>query len=95
MATTAWLSRRHAARSSGRSRKTKALKRLCGSAWLRPLRGPGAAPNAFVMVRARGAEPVRRDIVVGQVGPMGVEVLSGLKAGDVVVWTPPPQSLQP
>ncbi|MEN5177737.1 efflux RND transporter periplasmic adaptor subunit [Brevundimonas diminuta] len=55
----------------------------------------GAAPNAFVMVRARGAEPVRRDIVVGQVGPMGVEVLSGLKAGDVVVWTPPPQSLQP
>jgi multidrug efflux pump subunit AcrA (membrane-fusion protein) len=55
----------------------------------------GAAPNAFVMVRARGAEPVRRDIVVGQVGPMGVEVLSGLKAGDVVVWTPSPQSLQP
>lgn len=55
----------------------------------------GAAPHAFIMVRGRGAEPERREIVVGRVGPMGVEVLSGLEPGDVVVWTPSSPSAQP
>lgn len=53
----------------------------------------GAAPNAFVMVRGgAGSAPQQRPIVVGRVGPTSVEVLSGLKTGDVVVWTSPPAS---
>lgn len=46
----------------------------------------GAAPNTHVMVRSGRGEPQRRPVVIGRVGPMGVEVLSGLKAGETVVW---------
>lgn len=50
----------------------------------------GAAPAATVLVKAPGdsearAAPVR----LGQATPDGIEVLSGLKPGDTVVWTPP------
>ncbi|MGI9169381.1 MAG: efflux RND transporter periplasmic adaptor subunit [Caulobacteraceae bacterium] len=47
----------------------------------------GEAPDTFVMVRnRRGGRPSRVAVRIGQVAPDGVEVLSGLKAGDVVVW---------
>jgi len=51
----------------------------------------GSVPNATVMVKNRktGATNVR-PVRLGQVAPDGVEVLSGLKPGEVVVWTPPP-----
>ncbi|MGI8839556.1 MAG: efflux RND transporter periplasmic adaptor subunit [Caulobacteraceae bacterium] len=48
----------------------------------------GEAPDTFVMVKDRRSGPPRRVAVrIGQVAPAGVEVLSGLKAGDVVVWS--------
>lgn len=51
----------------------------------------GAAPNATVSVREPAGGRVRTTAVrIGQVAPDGVEILSGLKPGDVVVWTPPP-----
>jgi HlyD family secretion protein len=51
----------------------------------------GAAPAATVSVRDAASGKVRQVAVrIGQVAPDGVEVVSGLRAGDVVVWTPPP-----
>lgn len=50
----------------------------------------GAAPSASVTVRDSRTGKTRRAAVrLGQVAPDGVEILSGLKPGDVVVWTPP------
>ena len=50
----------------------------------------GAAPSATVLVRdPRGGEPRSVAVRLGRVAPDGVEVLSGLKPGDAVVWTPP------
>ncbi|MGK6355705.1 efflux RND transporter periplasmic adaptor subunit [Sphingomonas sp. DT-207] len=48
----------------------------------------GSAPLARVRVRANG-RIVDRQIRVGRVTPAGVEVLSGLRAGETVVWTQP------
>lgn len=57
-----------------------------------PLAVHGAAPEAWVMAQSTGeAQPRRRVIGLGRVGPDGVEVLSGLKPGDRVFWTVPPQ----
>ncbi|MDR3510704.1 MAG: efflux RND transporter periplasmic adaptor subunit [Caulobacteraceae bacterium] len=51
----------------------------------------GAAPVATVMVKDAGSGRVRPvPVRLGQVAPDGVEVLSGLKAGDIVVWSAPP-----
>ncbi|HEV2364970.1 MAG TPA: HlyD family efflux transporter periplasmic adaptor subunit [Caulobacteraceae bacterium] len=50
----------------------------------------GSAPSAFVMVKRGHGRPQARAVTIGHVAPDGVEILSGLKAGDVVVWTPPP-----
>ncbi len=50
----------------------------------------GAAPAATVLVRDRGTgarHPVT--VQIGQVGPDGVEILSGLKPGDTVIWDSP------
>jgi multidrug efflux pump subunit AcrA (membrane-fusion protein) len=48
----------------------------------------GQAPDTFVMVRdPRTGRSRRAPVRIGQVAPDGVEVLSGLKAGDVVVWS--------
>ncbi|MDR3507319.1 MAG: HlyD family efflux transporter periplasmic adaptor subunit [Caulobacteraceae bacterium] len=50
----------------------------------------GAAPAATVLVRdAKSGQSHAVPVQIGKVGPDGVEILSGLKAGDVVVWTPP------
>jgi multidrug efflux pump subunit AcrA (membrane-fusion protein) len=47
----------------------------------------GTAPAAFVTVRgAGGAEARKVPVRIGHVAPDGVEVLSGLKTGDTVVW---------
>jgi multidrug resistance efflux pump len=47
----------------------------------------GAAPQTYVMVRSRPGRPAeRRPVTIGRVGPTAVEVLSGLKPGDTVVW---------
>lgn len=49
----------------------------------------GTAPDTFVMVKATRSGQLRRVAVqIGQTAPDGVEILSGLKPGDVVVWTP-------
>ena len=47
-----------------------------------------ATPDTYVLVQrqARRGATSRRPVRIGQVGPLGVEVLSGLKAGDRVVW---------
>jgi HlyD family secretion protein len=51
----------------------------------------GTAPAASIMVRDARTGRVRPVTVrLGQVAPDGVEVMSGLKAGDLVVWSPPP-----
>lgn len=50
----------------------------------------GAAPNATVKVKdPKTGAMATRSVRLGMVAPDGVEVLSGLKAGEVVVWTPP------
>ncbi len=47
----------------------------------------GTAPDTFVTVKDSPTGRRRRvDVRIGQVAPDGVEVLSGLKPGDVVVW---------
>jgi hypothetical protein len=49
----------------------------------------GAAPDTAVMVRdPRSHRPRRVAIQIGHVSPDGVEVLSGLKEGNVVLWSP-------
>ncbi|HXU98911.1 MAG TPA: HlyD family efflux transporter periplasmic adaptor subunit [Caulobacteraceae bacterium] len=51
----------------------------------------GAAPAATVEVKGPfGRRTVR--VRIGHVGPDGVEILSGLQAGDTVVWTAPAPS---
>jgi len=48
----------------------------------------GVAPDTSVMVRdERSGRPRRVAVRIGHVAPDGVEVLSGLKAGDVVLWS--------
>ncbi|HEY2177092.1 MAG TPA: HlyD family efflux transporter periplasmic adaptor subunit [Caulobacteraceae bacterium] len=49
----------------------------------------GAAPEATVTVSDHGLRREAR-VRLGHVSPDGVEILSGLKAGDTVVWTAPP-----
>lgn len=50
----------------------------------------GAAPTASVLVRDKaGGSPRSVTVQVGQVGPDGVEILSGLKPGETIVWTMP------
>ncbi|HUH22699.1 MAG TPA: HlyD family efflux transporter periplasmic adaptor subunit [Brevundimonas sp.] len=50
----------------------------------------GAAPQAWVMVRPKGGgAPQRRTIGIGRVAPSAVEVLSGLRPGETVVWEVP------
>lgn len=53
----------------------------------------GSAPLARVKVRAAGGV-TERQVAVGRVTPAGVEIRSGLRPGETVVWTdaaPPPQ----
>lgn len=53
----------------------------------------GAAPLARVKVRT-GGRVVEREVAVGRVTPAGVEIRSGLRPGETVVWAdpaPPPQ----
>ena len=50
----------------------------------------GVSPEAWVMVQRRvNSTAVRRPIVLGQISPSAVEVVSGLKSGDRVVWSGP------
>jgi len=47
----------------------------------------GAGPDTHVMVRtSTSATPQRRAVVIGRVAPMGVEIVSGLKPGETVLW---------
>lgn len=47
----------------------------------------GAGVDAWVLVRADpGGDLLRKPIILGQSGPDGVEIVSGLRAGDRVVW---------
>jgi multidrug resistance efflux pump len=51
----------------------------------------GAAPAAWVRVRVSpGGDTRVAPVKLGQAAPDGVEILSGLKAGDVLVWDSPP-----
>lgn len=53
----------------------------------------GAEPMASVLVRPPGAHEMRvTPVRLGHATPDAVEVLSGLKPGDVVVWTLPPST---
>lgn len=48
----------------------------------------GVGSGAVVTVRdGPGGKPRQVAVSVGRVGPTGVEILSGLRAGDTVVWT--------
>ena len=50
----------------------------------------GAAPAATVLVKdPKSGEARATPVRLGQAAPDGIEVLSGLKPGDTVVWTPP------
>ncbi len=50
----------------------------------------GAAPAAWVKVKdPKGGPPRTVPVKLGRIAPDGVEVVSGLKAGDVVVWSTP------
>ncbi len=50
----------------------------------------GAAPAAWVKVRdPRGGPPRTVPVQLGRIAPDGVEIVSGVKAGDVLVWSPP------
>ena len=52
----------------------------------------GSAPATFIRVRDRGGRVHPAPVRIGQVAPDGVEVVSGLKAGDTIVWTAPAPS---
>jgi multidrug efflux pump subunit AcrA (membrane-fusion protein) len=55
-----------------------------------PLALQGSAPAATILVRRPGgSEPLAVPVQIGRVTPEGVEIISGLKPGDRVVWTPP------
>jgi HlyD family secretion protein len=48
----------------------------------------GAAPDTYAMVKDKKSGQVRRvPVRIGQVAPGGVEILAGLRPGDVVVWS--------
>jgi len=48
----------------------------------------GTAPDTFVTIKDKTSGQVKRvPVRVGQIAPNEVEVLSGLKPGDVVVWS--------
>jgi len=49
----------------------------------------GAAPAVTVTVRDRSGRKRAAAVQIGQVAPDGVEILSGLKAGETVIWTVP------
>jgi len=50
----------------------------------------GSAPAAFVMVRdAKGGKARRVTVTLGHAEPDGVEIVSGLKAGDTIFWSAP------
>jgi multidrug efflux pump subunit AcrA (membrane-fusion protein) len=50
----------------------------------------GAAPSAWVKVRdPRGGPPRTVPVQLGRIAPDGVEIVSGVKAGDVLVWSTP------
>lgn len=50
----------------------------------------GAAPAAWVKVRdPRGGPPRTVAVKLGRIAPDGVEIVSGVKAGDVLVWSTP------
>jgi len=50
----------------------------------------GAAPAAWVKVRdSRGGPPRTVPVKLGRIAPDGVEIISGVKAGDVLVWSAP------
>jgi HlyD family secretion protein len=52
----------------------------------------GTAPDAFVKVRTPGSGKIRNvPVQIGHVDADGVEIVSGLKAGDTLVWTSPSQ----
>jgi multidrug resistance efflux pump len=51
----------------------------------------GAAPDATVNVKEGGRRRTAR-VRLGHVSPDGVEILSGLKSGDTVVWSAPAPS---
>ncbi|WP_245896677.1 efflux RND transporter periplasmic adaptor subunit [Sphingomonas fennica] len=47
----------------------------------------GAVPDAFILVRnQRTGKDSLAKVQIGQVGPDGVEIVSGLKPGDTIVW---------
>lgn len=50
----------------------------------------GAAPDTFVMLKRPNGERRRTPVRIGQIAADAVEVLSGLKPGDVVIWSPGP-----
>ncbi len=50
----------------------------------------GRAPDALVRVAEPDGTRADRRVAVGGVAPDGVEILSGLEAGDAVVWTVDP-----
>ena len=53
----------------------------------------GAAPLARVKVRS-GGRVIERQVAVGRVTPAGVEIRSGLRPGETVVWADPAASPQ-
>jgi len=61
---------------------------------LPPLAVEGSAPAATVRVRV-GSRVEQRAVQVGQATPQGVEILSGLKPGETVVWREPKPVTQP
>ncbi len=56
-----------------------------------PIQALGGTPSdPTVEIRdPRNAKVQRVRVVVGKVAPDGVEILSGLRAGDIVVWNSP------
>ncbi|MDP5280831.1 HlyD family efflux transporter periplasmic adaptor subunit [Sphingomonas sp. DG1-23] len=48
----------------------------------------GSAPLARVKLRA-GGRTIERQVTIGRVTPAGVEIRSGLRPGETVVWTDP------
>ncbi|CAN7553623.1 HlyD family secretion protein [Caulobacter sp. LjRoot300] len=56
----------------------------------------GAAPAAWVKVRdPRGGPPRTVPVKLGRIAPDGVEIVSGVKAGDVLVWSTPTAEAAP
>jgi HlyD family secretion protein len=47
----------------------------------------GDAPDTYVMVKQGAGQPRRVAVRIGRIAPDGVEILSGLKPGNVVIWS--------